>query len=166
MKNIERFKPDDSGKYSKLLYNFLRRNVAMGKIQVFQRAKYGTKNEYADDWGQGQLIIGYRLNQTVYGRTLGSIIRGERGFNGQTIAYPIKMFGLRSITREFWKRYARDGRCVWDQDHRFHMLSGDQRFQTSKGGLTRICNWCGKKFKGTRRVLVERTAYIEWKHIA
>ncbi len=164
--NIDQFKPDDTGKFSPLLYRYLKRNEKFGQFQVWQRPINEAKDEFSEYWAPNHLIVGHGSDSCAIGRSLGSIIRGERGVNGQSFAYAIGMFGLRNITKEFWEKYASIGRCAWDAQHRMGMVGDGERFTFTDNGLTMTCNWCGKIYCGTKRVRVERHRFIEWKEVA
>lgn len=166
--NIEKFKPDETGKFSPLLYRWLSGKRAQeGRLfQVFQRTNVIDGEGYRDYLVPNEIIIGRSdPDGFISGRSLGSIIRGERGPSASVFAFA-PSFGLRNITDTFWKEYEHDGRCAWDQQHHMGMVGDAKRFDTSKGGLTRACNWCGRKFRGKRRVRVERYEFIDWKEIA
>lgn len=164
--NIENFKPDETGKFSPLLYRYLKKNAKFGCNEVWQRTNIHGDGSYSDTWRVNELIIGSSLGPCVHGRTLGSIIRGERGCSGQMFEYAIKMFGLRNITKKFWKEYANSGRCAFDPQHMMVMIGDENRFSFTDKGLARTCNWCGKVHIGTKRVRVVRHPYIEWKEAA
>jgi len=78
----------------------------------------------------------------IGGRSIGSIIRGDRGEAATTFWFSSR-FGLRDITEEFWSEYERIGRCAWDKNHRISMIGDENRYSVSEDGKTRQCNWCG-----------------------
>lgn len=59
-----------------------------------------------------------------------------------------RLQGLDEVA-DFWPRYARDGRCAIDADHRQHFVGDDTRWSVS--GETRACLWCGNAQQVLRR---------------
>lgn len=162
--NFDRFKPDGTGKFSPLLYRWLTSKKANERryMQVFQKRNIIDGDDFRDYWVPNEIVIGRGDSDGfISGRTLGSIIRGDRGVHGSTFAYG-PQFKMREITDRFWEEYGRSGRWAWDLLHRMAMVDDKQRFTFSDDCLTRTCNWCGKVHNGTKRVRVERHRYIEW----
>ena len=74
-----------------------------------------------------------------YGQSLIRIACGDK----ETYAYPPKLVRDFVDVTDFWERYQKVGRCIWDPGHTGWMQGGQDRFIFSGDGQTRTCQWCG-----------------------
>lgn len=60
----------------------------------------------------------------------------------------------------FWRDYAKRGRCVFDPEHDHHFIGDGDRWIVSGRGQYRSCRWCGEchqqLFKWTEKVKREK----------
>lgn len=77
----------------------------------------------------------------IGGRCLRDIISGQRGVLTQGYYYG-SAFGFRDITAEFWEKYEKYGRCVWDVKHQMYMIGDENRWHYIAFNK-RECKWCG-----------------------
>ena len=144
MIDIEKFKPDETGKYSPLLYKWLKSKRFSYARQVFQTGSLMDRSVRSEHWRPREIIIGemHADRATVIGRNLGDIICGARGVKSQGYAYGVHGFNVVDITDQFWAEYERIGRCAWDHSHSLHMIGSENRWHYTVLGQ-RECNWCG-----------------------
>lgn len=150
MIDVEKFKPDATGKYSPLLYKWLtsKKRVSFDFQHVFQSAHFLDKSKgFREHWSMNEIIIGHGDFDDdgtpcgIGGRKRGSIIRGERGSSACSF-YWTRGHVFRDITDQFWAEYERIGRCAWDHSHTLHMVGAQTRWHYTVLGQ-RECNWCG-----------------------
>lgn len=165
--NLQAIKPDDTGKYSPLLYKFLTSLKAkkFGYNRIYKCGSVQNRSVRYDKLLMNKVIIGSEISDgCVSGRTLGSILRGARGDATQVFCFSVEGYNMLDITEHFFAEYERIGRCIWDQDHTNYMVDSDKRF-TMLSEIERLCNWCGKHFVGERKEYIKVTPYIDWKEI-
>lgn len=160
--NVENIKPDASGKYSPLLYKWLKSKRFSRARQVFQSGTMNDFSVYSDHWRPREIIIGNLNDGFVSGRRLGDIICGVHGVKSNSFAYFAHSFNLREITEEFWAKYERIGRCAWDHPHSLHMIGSQGRWHYIAGVRKRECAWCGRVFEAETRTVVETKEITSW----
>ena len=161
MINVEKFKPDSTGKYSPLLYKWLKSKRFSYARQVFQTGSMIDRNVRSDQWRPREILIGDLHDGYISGRNLGDIICGTHGVKSHGFAYTANGFNAIEITNEFWATYERIGRCVWDHSHTLHMIGDENRWHYIGGGRQRECQWCGRVFEKT----VKLKTVIEFKEV-
>ena len=150
MIDLNKIKPEASGKYSPLLYKWLthKRRKPWNYKNVFQCHNRIDGNGYYDHWRAAEFIIGHGdfcedgKIVGIGGRSIRDIICGQRGVLTQGFHYGPGLW-LRDVTEEFWATYERIGRCTWDHIHGLHMIGDENRWHYITGGRKRECNWCG-----------------------
>lgn len=153
--NLDAIKPDASGKYSPLLYKWLKSKRFSHARHVVQTGSIIDRNVRSEHWRPREIIIGDLHDGYIGGRNLGDIICGSHGVKSQGFAYAVHLFGGVEITDQFWSEYQRIGRCAWDHSHTLHMIGDENRWHYIAGGRQRECQWCGRVFEVERRVIVE-----------
>lgn len=160
--DLKAIAPRADGKHSPLLQKYLRREKT--RRGVFQR----TTDPISGDpttvgvWSPSSIVIGMEGGGGwLFGNSLLEIIRGRARHSW---AIPLGRDGYRVITDEFWAAYLRDGRCVWDRDHRMHMVGDGNRWHYHSCGRGRRCRWCGAEQVSNveRRVEVVETVREVW----
>lgn len=154
--NLDAIKPDGTGKFSQLLYKWLKHKgrKPWHYQHVFQakRETISGRDDWAEHWRARDLIIGHgefdeKGNPTLIGgRRVSDIICGINGAMSNGFSYS-SAFGLRDITAEFWATYERIGRCAWDHSHTLPMIGDENRWHYIAGGRQRECQWCGRVFE-------------------
>lgn len=147
--DINKFRPKDikiSDKYSSNLYKFLKKYNKQGYNKVY----FDPVDNY-----DGHLIeldmnflplaniyIGNMIEEDVIGNSLSKIVTGQSIY--KLICRINDKAEYIDITDEFWKRYEEIGRCLFIDHNGWYQDDNNTRF-TYTDGITRVCNWCGKR---------------------
>lgn len=155
--NIEQINSKHNPKYSKNLYNWLRRRQRERPdfpdekilLPVFRCEE--NKILWIGDLEEGWL----------HGCRLMSILCN--GTKAQAFAYRVEahMKELHLIP-DFWEQYFADGRCAIDREHQMFFIGDESRWKVD--GSIRDCLWCGKH----RQLLVrweETVCREKWKPV-
>lgn len=140
-----------SDKYSWNLYKLLHKitsNRDTGKYVKNQLRVYWRKSSWFDgkitEFKDVERIDTRQILISPFGKgsfyNLGNIM-GERGNQEWALIYPES--DLEDVTEWFFNTYERDGRCVFDREHRGWWKGEDGRFTYSENESKRICSWCG-----------------------
>lgn len=132
--NVE---PPHSDKFSRMIYNWVRRNRKKYGIQIFCLQRSTVDGSFRP-WDCGtaaraDIYIGSNDGQYVIGANLASI----RTFSGKATAVPVTPHTI-EITQWFWSEYVKRGRCVFDPTHEGFMTNIEGRYDTLGK-----CLWCG-----------------------
>jgi hypothetical protein len=156
--NLKQIKPKVKGKsdkYSWNLYRFLESQVKQKEI-----GKYVQKQIkvywIARSWWDGS-YLGFdpdkicNLNQVVispFGGKLSGYFLSHVLRDGKKECYSLSVYRedqLVDITDWFFSVYERDGRCIFDREHKSWMATPEGRYTYINN--TRKCNWCGQWHK-------------------
>lgn len=146
MIDLNKIKPNETGKYSENLYYFLMKNKNCDKVYYcldkdeqfdinkinLQRVKIG----YLDK-NDGELFFGKSLFNIVIEK------------NKEIYCIDLCYYNIIDITYEFWNKYIEIGRCIYGCDR---WIQNDENKYTYISDTHRKCNWCGKEEK-----LIEKT---------
>lgn len=135
-------KEKQSDKYSYLLYEFLKKNKKMRVLKVFSKPGGSYQIYFAE-----KVYLNPKLTSFpnfVGFASLFNIITGIRK-SKINLCYMIDDFSLaEDITDDFYKKYAKFGRCYWiDHDGALDYSEKGKYVYTKTG---RRCTWCGKWF--------------------
>lgn len=155
--NIEQLNPKRNPKYSKNLYNWLRRREKEHPTFPIERILLPVfrceENKI--------LWIGHLDEEWLHGCKLMSIL-----CNGASqkdcvykVGYHMKELNL---IPDFWEQYLADGRCAIDRKHQMSFIGDESRWKVD--GSIRDCLWCGNH----RQELVQWEEIVrkqEWKPV-
>ena len=171
-KNIKK-----SDKYSKQLYNYLKKNT--GYRQVFYIQTQEVYNKETEEWEEKEIPfdindfrldkiwIGYIRRETyeegyidwMYGNSLRTIVSDSKE-KYTTFANPWNnKKTVVDVTEEFWNKYIEIGRCIYD--HHYWLRDEEQRY-TYLDPYHRRCNWCGQEQH--EETVTYTTERKEWKN--
>lgn len=154
----ENYKEKRSDKYSYLLYEFLKKNKDMRVLKI----KSNGYKSYKIFFAKG-VYLDPRLTSSPNFIHYAELFRILTGVTKSKIklCYMLDSFEqAEDITEEFYREYARIGRCYWvDHDGPTDYRENGKYLYTKTG---RKCTWCGKWFtkKIKKTVIIKRE--VEW----
>lgn len=119
---LESISPEISDKYSKNLYEFLKRNKSHASLCHVYEEK------------DGSLLLGWWDDGSFIGNPIQHILTGT-----SKSPYSYSFMNRSSVkeVRGFWSKYMKIGVCAIDIQHQWY----DDRWDTK--GKSRKCKWCG-----------------------
>lgn len=161
--DLKRIKPKNvkkSDKYSKQIYQFLKKNPHQSNVYYIQTQEIYNKEtkkfeekEFpfdVSDFNNTQIWIGSIRRENyedgyidwMYGNSLSTIISPSRE-KYTVFANPWNnKKTVIDVTEQFWEKYIEIGRCIYDHHH---WLQDENERYSYIDEKHRKCNWCGKE---------------------
>ncbi|MGL5716419.1 MAG: hypothetical protein ACRCXX_13880 [Cetobacterium sp.] len=157
----ENYKNKESDKYSYLLYEFLKKNKKLRVLKVY--SKPGGKS-FKIYFAEGVYLNPKLTSCPNFTRfaELFNILTGQRK-NVIKMCYVLESFEqAEDITDEFYKSYAKFGRCCWIKHDSGLDYAEKGKYIYTKNG--RKCTWCGQWFTKKIKKVVTIKREVVWEN--
>lgn len=156
----ENYKNKESDKYSYFLYEFLRKNKNLRVLKVYSKEFGNFKIYFAEGVHLNPKLTSFP-NFTKF-VSLFDILTGTRK-SKINLCYVLKSFDqAEDITDEFYKSYAKLGRCYWIKHDSGLDYAEKGKYIYTKNG--RRCTWCGQWFTKKIKKVVKIKREVVWEN--